>query len=245
MQLPIIDKEFKSLIPPLLPEEREQLEQNILEARKCHDPIVLWNGVILDGHNRYEICVKHGIEFQIVDMPLASREDAIFWILDNQLSRRNLNDAARIEMALVKTEMLREKAQRNLVAGGRKGGSKLSSKVSKPKIDTVDVWKETATIAGVSEGTLSYYNQIKDHGTPELLAKVKSGELKIGTAHRLLTKEVLKQLGRSDNMLKYIESVKPPEGFEAVAPEVRARLDDLEISLRNLLIKLGEPYEDT
>ena len=117
--LPTIDSQFKSLIPPLLPGEREQLEQNILESRKCYDPIILWEGVIIDGHNRFEICIKHGIEFQIEEMSLSSREEAVAWILDNQLSRRNLNDAARIEIALLKADMLREKAQRNLTHGGR------------------------------------------------------------------------------------------------------------------------------
>ena len=62
--LPNIDPEFKGLIPPLQADEREQLEQNILQACKCHDAIVLWDGKIIDGHNRYEICVKHGIEFE-------------------------------------------------------------------------------------------------------------------------------------------------------------------------------------
>ena len=98
--LPQIDPELKSLIPPLSIEERIQLEQNILQARKCRDAIVLWQGIIIDGHNRYEICVKHGIEFEIIELPLPSREAAMVWILDNQLGRRNLHAAAKIELAL-------------------------------------------------------------------------------------------------------------------------------------------------
>jgi len=238
----MIDKEFKNLIPPLLPEEREQLEQNILEARKCYDPIVLWNGVILDGHNRYEICVKHGIEFQIVDLPLASREEAIFWILDNQLSRRNLNDAARIEMALLKTDMLREKARKNQsrAGGDKKSAGSLSSLVSKPKLESIDVRKSTAEDIGISEGKLNNYMQIKEHGSPELLAKVKSSELKIGTAHRLLPKEILKQLNQYDKMLKFIASTKPAEGFKTAAPEVQAKLENIDALLCTLLEKLGD-----
>ena len=244
--IPTIDPEFKGLIPPLLPEERQQLEQNILESRKCHDPIIVWDGMILDGHNRFEICIKHGIEFQVVDMPFASREEAIIWILGNQLSRRNLNDAARIEMALLKTDMLREKAQRNQVAGGRKGGSKLSTKVSKPEIETVDVRGNTAFDACVGEGTLQRYLDIKKDGSPELLSKVKSGDLKIGTAHRLLTKEILKQLTLADKMLSVIQDAKPTQGYEAVDPEIYNMLTKLETQYVTLIEKLrGDIDENT
>ena len=238
--IPIIDQEFKSLIPPLSPEEREQLEQNILEARKCYDPLVLWEGIILDGHNRFSICVKHGIEFQIEEIMLDSREAAKAWILDNQLSRRNLSDVARIEMSLMKADMLREKAQRNLTRGGRpkKGDEKPSSFVTKPKIDTVDVRNATASDAGVSEGKLNNYMQIKNHGSPELLSKIKSGELKIGTAHRLLPKEFMKQLNQADKMLKFIQDARPPEGYEVADPEIHANLVKLEALMRTFLERL-------
>lgn len=55
-----IDKEFKTLIPPLSPTEYEQLEANII-ADGCREPIVIWNGYIIDGHNRYEICKKNQV----------------------------------------------------------------------------------------------------------------------------------------------------------------------------------------
>jgi len=244
--IPIIDQEFKSLIPPLSPEEREQLEQNILEARKCYDPIVLWEGIILDGHNRFSICVKHGIEFQIEEIMLDSREAAKAWILDNQLSRRNLSDVARIEISLLKTEMLQEKAQRNLTRGGRpkKGGEKPSAKMTKPKIETVDTGKAIASDAGVGEGTYNRYAQIKKYGSPELLAKIKSGELKIGTAHRLLPKEFMKQLNQADKMLKFIQDARPPEGYEAADPEIHANLVKLEALMNTFLEKLEACHED-
>jgi len=242
--IPIIDQEFKSLIPPLSPEEREQLEQNILEARKCYDPLVLWEGIILDGHNRFSICAKHGIEFQIEEIMLDSREAAKAWILDNQLSRRNLSDVARIEMSLLKADMLREKAQRNLSEGGRRGGSKPFPFVTKPKIKAVNVQKEVAADASVSKGQLNNYLQIKNHGSPELLAKINSGELKIGTAHRLLPKEFMKQLNQADKMLKFIQDARPPEGYEAADPEIHANLVKLEALMRTFLERLETHEQD-
>lgn len=85
-----IDPEFKGIIPPLQPEEREQLEKNII-AEGCRDPLVLWGDILVDGHNRYDICQAHGITFKTVSMEFASREDAMDWMDANQLGRRNIN----------------------------------------------------------------------------------------------------------------------------------------------------------
>lgn len=85
-----INPEFKSLIPPLADDERRQLEANLL-ADGCRDPLVVWNGVLLDGHNRYDICTKHGISFYVDCINLDSKEAAVNWIINNQLGRRNLH----------------------------------------------------------------------------------------------------------------------------------------------------------
>lgn len=90
-----IDAEFKTLIPPLAPDERAQLEANIV-ANGCRDPLVIWGGhdVLLDGHNRYDICTRHGIPFTTVEIELEDREAAYNWIIENQLGRRNLTPEA-------------------------------------------------------------------------------------------------------------------------------------------------------
>ncbi len=90
-----IDPEFKSLIPPLGASEREQLESNLL-CEGCRDPLVVWKGhnILLDGHNRYEICTSEGIDFKTVDIELPDRNAASDWIISNQLGRRNLTPEA-------------------------------------------------------------------------------------------------------------------------------------------------------
>jgi len=89
-----IDEEFKNLIRPLFKQEYLQLEANLL-ADGCRNPITVWNGVIVDGHNRYEICRKHGIPFETEEMYFDCREEAIAWICANQLGRRNLTEETR------------------------------------------------------------------------------------------------------------------------------------------------------
>ena len=89
-----IDHEFKSLIRPPSSLERETLENNIL-ADGCREPLVVWNEVIVDGHNRYEICCRHGIPFAIEEKEFSCREEAIAWICSNQLGRRNISEETR------------------------------------------------------------------------------------------------------------------------------------------------------
>lgn len=89
-----IDSEFQALIAPLQLEEREQLEANLV-AEGCRDPLVTWRGILIDGHNRYEICERRGIKYRTVEIALSSREHVLLWIEENQLGRRNLSDDQR------------------------------------------------------------------------------------------------------------------------------------------------------
>jgi phage N-6-adenine-methyltransferase len=84
-----IDERLRSHIPALKPDEYLQLEQNIL-AHGCQSPLIVWDDVLLDGHNRYEICNRHGVPFRTETVNLPDFEAATAWIEENQLGRRNL-----------------------------------------------------------------------------------------------------------------------------------------------------------
>lgn len=86
-----IDPEFEGKIPPLSDEELKQLEANILADGIVINPIIVWNGVIVDGHNRFHIIKKHPhIQYTTCEKEFADRFEAIAWICKNQLGRRNL-----------------------------------------------------------------------------------------------------------------------------------------------------------
>lgn len=91
----VVDAEFAALIPPMSAEERKQLEENIVEHGGARDPLVVWASkgtmTLLDGHNRYEICSRLGLPFDVHEMRLANRDEAADWIDKNQLGRRNLD----------------------------------------------------------------------------------------------------------------------------------------------------------
>lgn len=84
-----IDAELRGLIRPLSDEEFEQLKESIL-AEGIRDPLVVWNGILLDGHHRYKIAQEYGLEFETIEIELQDKEAAKEWIITNQLGRRNL-----------------------------------------------------------------------------------------------------------------------------------------------------------
>lgn len=86
-----IDMEFESKIPPLTNDELTLLHESILAEGKLINPIVAWNGIIVDGHNRYKYIQEHPeITYDVYEKDFADRNEAIAWICKNQLGRRNL-----------------------------------------------------------------------------------------------------------------------------------------------------------
>ena len=85
----IIDEDIKCLMPTLDKETYALLEENIIE-NGCRDALTLWDGILIDGYNRYKICTEHGIPFSTKNKEFDSRARAIIWVIANQISRRNL-----------------------------------------------------------------------------------------------------------------------------------------------------------
>ena len=118
-----IDPEFQSKIPPLQFEEEQQLEQNIIVEGRLLNPIITWNGYILDGHTRYRILKKHGfIKFEVEEIQLANKYEALAWICKNQLGRRNLSPERK------KFLLGKEYESTKLAVGGHPGKSTASKR---------------------------------------------------------------------------------------------------------------------
>ncbi len=115
----IIDPEFKALIPPLSSSERRDLEANLL-ADGCLSPLAVWqdHNVLLDGHNRHEICGQHKIPCKVHEIALKTRQDAKAWIIKHQLGRRNLKESQRAMLAATLKEMFAAGAVERQAARG-------------------------------------------------------------------------------------------------------------------------------
>jgi hypothetical protein len=143
-----IDEEFKTLLPPLPPEDFEKLERSILEDG-CRDPVVIWKEekILIDGQNRYDICTKHNLPYGIIEKSFDNREQVKVWMLKNQLLRRNMNLFQRAEAALKFKDFYASMAKENQRAAG---GRAVRPKWDKP----VDTLQELANLAGTSRTTI-------------------------------------------------------------------------------------------
>lgn len=189
----IIDEEFKTLIRPLFKAEYEQLEKNIIKDG-CRDPLTTWNGILIDGHNRYSICQRHNIPFNVVEMEFSCRDEVIAWICANQLGRRNLTEETR--KFLIGKQYEAEKrvnTQRNMY--GHNQFSEADLDVPYESFDPAEVAesmetkRKTAEKIGVtnhiSHGTVEKYAiyaralEIIKEVEPKLYHKILSGRMKI------------------------------------------------------------------
>ena len=201
------DEEFKHLIRPLRRREYLQLEQNIL-ADGCRDPIVVWHDVIVDGHNRYEICMRHGISFQIKDMEFECREAAIAWICANQLGRRNITEETR--KFLIGMQYENEKVVTRI--RNKIGRNQHTVDITEMNEDEADKacrhWtaQRIAEENNVSAATVQKYaiftRALEEIGKkePKLVPKILSGQYKIAHRHVMemaeLSAEDLRRINR-------------------------------------------------
>ncbi|CAB3665041.1 hypothetical protein LMG26689_03221 [Achromobacter animicus] len=101
-----VDEGLRAYIDPLTEDEHAALERSLL-AEGCRDALVLWGDLLIDGHNRYAICVKHNIPFQTIQHPhFKSMDDVHLWMIENHLGRRSVSDFQRGVLALRKKEIL-------------------------------------------------------------------------------------------------------------------------------------------
>lgn len=224
----IVDEEFKSLIPPLSPDEYSQLEENIVRDG-IRDPLVVWhvpNGddILIDGHNRFEISIKHaGIPFQIKRMTFDLRKDVIRWIILNQFGRRNLSSYDRSVLALKLKPVFTERAkEKQAEAGGA-----VRQKSDKAVIDTK---KELAKIANVSHDTIHKVETIENSGNELVKQQAKSGEISINKAYNIVTDKVDKS---------------PKQLQTEYMNEIRERHEDFEAKKQeSKVVSFGETIRD-
>ena len=179
-----VDEEFKALIPPLSAEERQMLEESII-ANGCEMPILVWNDIIVDGHNRYAICHDHGIPFAYEEREFETRNTVKVWMLLNQLGRRNLNEYQRSEMVLILRETESEDANRRMMSGKTTEDPGVNLRQGqKSKGDRSGrALNRLGKMAGVSESTMRKVERIVDEADEETKDKLRRGEMKIHNAY--------------------------------------------------------------
>ena len=196
-QVIVIREDFKKLIPALTVEEYKQLEANIL-SEGIRDPLVVWNGYLVDGHNRYTIATQHGLEYKTVNKEFKDGNAVKEWMILNQFGRRNLSNYQRSVLALQLEDVFKAKAKENQKISEGKG-KQISAEV---KVEPIETRKELAKVANVSHDTIAKVKVIEAVATPEVKAQLSTGEMSINQAYQEIKKEEKKE----ERIQKIIES---------------------------------------
>ena len=183
-----IKEEFKNLIPALSVEEFKQLEENCL-AEGIRDAIITWHGYIIDGHNRYEIATKNELQYESIEKSFDSEDDVKEWMIHNQFGRRNLSNYQRSVLALELESVFSERAKEKELE--RKT---TFHKSEKSNIETVNTVKEISKVANVSHDTIAKVKVIQATATPEVKAKLSTGEVSINQVYQDIKKEEKQQI---------------------------------------------------
>ena len=177
-----MNQRFKDIIRPLSESELQLLEQNILRDG-IRDPLVVWGDTLIDGHNRYAIAQKHGLEYKTVQIELEDDTAAKIWIMNNQLGRRNLSTATRALMVLDMKPLFAEQAKERM-------DWRSSHAVPSGGTPSGKTRDQLAKIAKVSKSSIDYAEYIKAHAPDEIMQKVENDEMSLRTAYKETVKVV-------------------------------------------------------
>ena len=179
-----INEVLRSYIEPLTESEYTALERSIL-AEGCRDALVLWQDVLVDGHNRYQICQQHGIPFKVIEnTAFRNLEDVKLWMIDNNLGRRSISDYQRGVLALRKKEIVAARAA-ELVAQAAAEDAAIAppedgAALKQPSMALSR--EDIARAARLSSATISQIEKIQKTAAPELVEAVRSGTISINAA---------------------------------------------------------------
>lgn len=239
-----INEDLRVYIDPLTEDEYANLERSLL-AEGCRDALVLWGELLVDGHNRYGICRKHGIPFRTVqNETFKSMEDVHLWMIDNHLGRRSVSDFQRGVLALRKKEILAARLVQAETEGERAGDSTSSAEAAAPARSEPPLTRAVlARAARVSSATLGQIEKIQKTAAPELVKAVKEGVISINAAAEVASLPSEKQVAAVAGGKKELrqvarqlrESRLPPKPEPVPLPD-DATPDQREIHRLNLLV---------
>lgn len=175
---------------PMLPASELQALADDIKANGQREPVVIWDGSVLDGRNRLAACRLAGVE--PLTRTLDSCPDPLAFVLSLNLIRRHLDESQRGIVAAKVRPMLAEQAKARQVASqakpgekvGEKTGDKASPNLGSPEGKSAD---QAADMLNVGRGTVEAASKVLKHGAPELVSAVERGEVAVSAAAVLVS----------------------------------------------------------
>ena len=168
------------------------------------DPLVTWNGILVDGHNRYRIAQEYDIDFVTVEKEFADMNAVKEWMVNNQLGRRNLPEFVRGELLSYVREMRKiEGKEKQLLTLNKGKESPVLSNIDKTEHNTRN---EFAEKLGWSTGKTGMFDVVTKKAPEELKVKLRTGEVNIHQAYKEIKKDEKEQY-KTQKAIEIIEKV--------------------------------------
>lgn len=173
-------------LPMLSDKEIKKLSADIKKNGQ-QEPIVIYEGKILDGRNRYEACKLYK---KVPDMKEYKGNNPLEYVISTNLMRRHLSSSQRAIAAVEIATLKRGANQHTSIEGCSQD--------------------EAAKLFKVSKSSVQRAAQVKDGGIDDLWTSVKEGKLSVGLAVGIarLTKEEQKEvlaLGSKGKIIKRLK----------------------------------------
>ena len=150
---------------------------------ECDHAPYMTSSILLDGHHRLTICEAHGIEYETEAVECETRDAAKLWVIENQVGRRNLNNAQKADLAhrykvLVAAPAAKERqgTRTDIVDNCPQGDGKKSRDIAAEKF-------------GISGKTLDRWEAVLESEDEETIAAARAGDISINKAYDKKKKE--------------------------------------------------------
>ena len=201
-----INETFRDLIPPLSDHEKAGLEEDI-KHYGCYCPIITWNGYIIDGHHRYEICSKHKLSFRVEEREFETQNDAEIWIIQNQFNRRNLPLFTRGVLVFELEKRMNTRRGENQYTK-ESGSRRILREADRDREE--EARTKAANTAGMSHDSYAKCKFIDKHATEEDKQKLHKGEASTNQVYNRIKTEQI----RTETITK-LESIETKEAKAA------------------------------
>lgn len=214
-----LDEEFQKRLRPLSPQEKSLLEKNIVKSGRALDRLVVWNGLLVDGHHRLEACEANELPYNVRQLDCDSRDEVLQWIDENQEGRRNDPPSVRALRVAENTTFLGH--------GEKKNQRATSSSLA-----------EAAEKADVSVATMKHAKKVKEKGSPAIMKAINEEKMTVKEAASVVDKPKPEQM-------KAAKEPKKPDVANMVNPwdGLNASIEEQMTVLRGVSRKLNEIFD--
>lgn len=224
--------EVCELFPRMGRKERAALEKDICEHGQ-NEPIILdFEGRIVDGRNRFEICESLGLTPAFITLPEGT--DVLTYALSQNLYRRHLSDSQK-SMVAAKAIQLQKKAgmiesKRGRPRKAAKAEAEAPAKPKRRKKSVREAMDEQAEALKISTRLIETAGAVLERGAQELVTAVEDGHIAVSAAEALTELPVPEQQqviqAGPEAVAEKVREIRPSKLTVSVGTQVRLRITD-------------------